>query len=66
MKPWGEDPRKWIIKKLIDGTWAVFPPVGSFWGKGSYHDTGEEALADYRRQTECHVPQRYLMGVPVD
>lgn len=47
---WGEDPHKWVIDKIAD-TWRVSPPIRSFWGVYTFHPTGDEALADFRRQT---------------
>ncbi|QJD50466.1 hypothetical protein SEA_CHRIS_64 [Mycobacterium phage Chris] len=36
------------------GRWTVRPPVGTFWGRSTTHDTGDQALADYRHQTAHH------------
>lgn len=45
------DPSKWIIRKLSDGHWAVYPTVGSFWGRSFYAGTGAEAIDNFRQQT---------------
>jgi hypothetical protein len=44
------DPSRWLIHKRGD-EWRVYPPVGSFWGLHTYHETGGEALASFREQT---------------
>ncbi|ASR85948.1 hypothetical protein SEA_NIKLAS_64 [Mycobacterium Phage Niklas] len=43
-------PSRWLITKR-GGRWRVRPPVGTFWGRSTEHDTGDQALADYRHQT---------------
>ncbi|QFG09253.1 hypothetical protein SEA_EFRA2_67 [Mycobacterium phage Efra2] len=45
------DPSRWLINKR-GGRWYVRPPIGTFWGSGGQFDTGDQAVADYRRQTE--------------
>ncbi|QJD50365.1 hypothetical protein I5H01_gp042 [Mycobacterium phage MarkPhew] len=47
------DPRRWLIVKT-GGRWTVRPPVGTFWGRSTSHDTGDQALADYLFQTQHH------------
>ncbi len=47
---WFGHPARWLITKRA-GRWHVRPPVGTFWGRSSQHDTGDQALADYRHQT---------------
>ncbi|WNM69577.1 hypothetical protein SEA_SYRA333_65 [Mycobacterium phage Syra333] len=44
------DPSRWLIR-CRGGRWTVHPPVGTFWGRATTHDTGDQALADYRAQT---------------
>ncbi|AFN37755.1 hypothetical protein FGG44_gp64 [Mycobacterium phage MacnCheese] len=44
------DPSRWLITRR-GGRWTVRPPVGTFWGRSSTHQTGDQALADYRAQT---------------
>ncbi|QFG09449.1 hypothetical protein I5H08_gp038 [Mycobacterium phage Yuna] len=44
------DPTRWLITRRA-GRWTVRPPVGTFWGSRTDHDTGDQALADYRHQT---------------
>ncbi|QAX95603.1 hypothetical protein I5H03_gp043 [Mycobacterium phage Nibb] len=48
------DPTRWLIRKTAGGRWVVRPPVGTFWGRSTSHDTGDQALADYRHQTAHH------------
>ena len=48
----GLDHTKWYIHKPPQhGIWVVHPPTKSFYGQRTEHATGEEALADFRRQT---------------
>uniref|UniRef100_A0AAU8GPN0 WGR domain-containing protein n=1 Tax=Mycobacterium phage Pharb TaxID=3136626 RepID=A0AAU8GPN0_9VIRU len=44
------DPSRWLITCRA-GRWTVRPPVGTFWGHGSQHDSSAEALAAFRQQT---------------
>ncbi|AKF15240.1 hypothetical protein SEA_SHEDLOCKHOLMES_63 [Mycobacterium phage ShedlockHolmes] len=44
---------RWLIRKT-GGRWHVRPPVGTFWGRSTQHDTGDQALADFRAQTAHH------------
>lgn len=47
----GMDTKKWFVHKVErHGIWIVHPPVGSFWGRQTTHETGEAAIADLQRQ----------------
>lgn len=59
----GRDPDKWLITKAGDGCWVVYTPVRSFWGLNTWHDTFDEAVADFRRQTS-HIRERaWIQGL---
>jgi hypothetical protein len=59
---WGTDPEKWLIKSW-GGCWNVYPPAGSFWGRMTTHDTGEEALSDFRRQVDHGLERAWIRGL---
>ncbi|ASR85265.1 hypothetical protein I5H06_gp39 [Mycobacterium phage SirPhilip] len=43
------DPSRWLIA-YRGGRWTVHPPVGTFWGRSSTHETGDQARAAYLQE----------------